>query len=350
MNKLYKSLHSYILSTGTVIISLLQQRSLEINLKLWECFRARSHIWKHNASVGRTADECVSWTHEHTKSFLSQFKPPVPGRWGACCTGQLVSDLHRAAVLASLPVCVLTETWTCAERYVQWWVQFCLLQLDRRFKGGECWSDCCNIRWRQHLPRWKQVCRDWRQFQCRGMWREEPVANLRVHSLGPNCHPRWPHLCPRTPSSSSVPAGGTACPHSWPSPSEHLFMPEWPTHRGMCEFETRVQLSSLFLHSLTFDSTNTLQHRPRQEQTGFATVSDLNKRKNQTHSSPSVLPVAHRINMLILMCMCTRVSPDSQLLSVHTCSSWASSGITRNVLQPWRFLDLRMSPKMWSPM
>lgn len=40
MNKLYKSLHSYILSTGTVIISLLQQRSLEINLKLWECFRA----------------------------------------------------------------------------------------------------------------------------------------------------------------------------------------------------------------------------------------------------------------------------------------------------------------------
>lgn len=31
MNKLYKSLHSYILSTGTVIISLLQQRSLEIN-------------------------------------------------------------------------------------------------------------------------------------------------------------------------------------------------------------------------------------------------------------------------------------------------------------------------------
>lgn len=65
----------------------------------------RSHIWKHNASVGRTADECVSWTHEHTKSFLSQFKPPVPGRWGACCTGQLVSDLHRAAVLASLPVC-----------------------------------------------------------------------------------------------------------------------------------------------------------------------------------------------------------------------------------------------------
>lgn len=40
----------------------------------------------------------------------------------------------------------------------------------------------------------------------------------------------------------------------------------------------------------------------------------------------------------------------SQLLSVHTCSSWANSGITRNVLQPWRFLDLRMSPKMWSPM
>lgn len=41
---------------------------------------------------------------------------------------------------------------------------------------------------------------------------------------------------------------------------------------------------------------------------------------------------------------------DSLLLSVHTCSSWASSGITRNVLQPWRFLDFRMSPKMWSPM
>ncbi|KAF3843997.1 hypothetical protein F7725_016045 [Dissostichus mawsoni] len=38
------------------------------------------------------------------------------------------------------------------------------------------------------------------------------------------------------------------------------------------------------------------------------------------------------------------------LLSVHTCSSWASSGITKNVLQPWRFLDFRMSPKMWSPM
>lgn len=38
------------------------------------------------------------------------------------------------------------------------------------------------------------------------------------------------------------------------------------------------------------------------------------------------------------------------LLSVQTCSSCASSGITRKVLQPWRFLDLRMSPKIWSPM
>lgn len=49
MNKLYKSLHSYILSTGTVIIYLLQQRSLEINLKLWECFGATfgstMHLW-----------------------------------------------------------------------------------------------------------------------------------------------------------------------------------------------------------------------------------------------------------------------------------------------------------------
>lgn len=40
----------------------------------------------------------------------------------------------------------------------------------------------------------------------------------------------------------------------------------------------------------------------------------------------------------------------SPLLSVQTCSSCASSGITRKVLQPWRFLDLRMSPKIWSPM
>ncbi|KAG7271098.1 hypothetical protein CRUP_005651, partial [Coryphaenoides rupestris] len=41
---------------------------------------------------------------------------------------------------------------------------------------------------------------------------------------------------------------------------------------------------------------------------------------------------------------------SSPLLSVHTCSSWASSGMTRKVLQPCLFFDFRMSPKMWSPM
>ena len=40
----------------------------------------------------------------------------------------------------------------------------------------------------------------------------------------------------------------------------------------------------------------------------------------------------------------------SPLLSVHTWSSWASSGMTRKVLQPCLFLDFKMSPKMWSPM
>lgn len=40
----------------------------------------------------------------------------------------------------------------------------------------------------------------------------------------------------------------------------------------------------------------------------------------------------------------------SPLFSVHTCSSRANSGTTRKVRQPCRFLDLRMSPKMWSPM
>ena len=35
---------------------------------------------------------------------------------------------------------------------------------------------------------------------------------------------------------------------------------------------------------------------------------------------------------------------------VQTCNSEANSGTTRNVLQPRIFLDLRISPKMWSPM
>ncbi len=46
----------------------------------------------------------------------------------------------------------------------------------------------------------------------------------------------------------------------------------------------------------------------------------------------------------------TDIWQHSQLLSVQTYSSWANSGITRNVRHPWRFLDLRISPKMWSPM
>lgn len=40
---------------------------------------------------------------------------------------------------------------------------------------------------------------------------------------------------------------------------------------------------------------------------------------------------------------------SSPFFSSHTCSSLVSSGTTRNVFQPWRFFDLRMSPKMWSP-
>lgn len=40
---------------------------------------------------------------------------------------------------------------------------------------------------------------------------------------------------------------------------------------------------------------------------------------------------------------------SSLFFSSQTCSSLESSGTTRRVFQPWRFLDLRMSPKMWSP-
>lgn len=54
--------------------------------------------------------------------------------------------------------------------------------------------------------------------------------------------------------------------------------------------------------------------------------------------------------MILVLVNYNNHGADSLLLSVHTCSSWASSGMTRNVLQPCRFLDFRMSPKMWSPM
>lgn len=66
---------------------------------------------------------------------------------------------------------------------------------------------------------------------------------------------------------------------------------------------------------------------------------------------------APKINVCCLCAVWNRPMDDftdiwqhSQLLSVQTYSSWANSGITRNVRQPWRFLDLRISPKMWSPM
>ncbi len=66
---------------------------------------------------------------------------------------------------------------------------------------------------------------------------------------------------------------------------------------------------------------------------------------------------APKINVSCLCAVWNRPMADftdiwqhSQLLSVQTYSSWANSGITRNVRQPWRFLDLRISPKMWSPM
>lgn len=235
MNKLYKNLHSYILSKGTVCG--------------WLVLCCNNAPWKSILNCG----------NEHTKSFLSQFKPPVPGCWGACCTGQLVSDWSAQSCCSALAAClrrcrqhVLAETWTCAEHYVQWWVQFCLLQLDRRFKGGECWTDCCNNRWRQHLPRWKQVCRDWGNFSAEGCEEKSlhPVANLRVHSLGPNCHPRWPHLCPHTPSSSSVDYLQEERPAYTPDlhPLNTGSCQSDQRNRGMCEFETWVQLSSC-IHS-----------------------------------------------------------------------------------------------------
>lgn len=39
--------------------------------------------------------------------------------------------------LPSLPTCTCWNLNMCRTL----WVQFCLLQLDRRFKGGECWTD-----------------------------------------------------------------------------------------------------------------------------------------------------------------------------------------------------------------
>lgn len=45
---------------------------------------------------------------------------------------------------------------------------------------------------------------------------------------------------------------------------------------------------------------------------------------------------------------CNRLK--SSCFVVHTISSWAISGTTRNVLQPTIFFDFKISPNIWSPM